>query len=166
MIQIAGGVVWNKSKGVVVVNQNHNSWSLPKGHVEEGEATLQAAIREIREESGIPEGALTLVGEVAHYTRKRMQLRAGDTDELRDITLYLFTTAWDTLLPEDPENPEALWIPPTVVPDLLTNPVDKSEFARIIASGIFNNNEEKSNECSDANWGRRALHGCAEPSVK
>ena len=140
MIQIAGGVVWNNKLGVVVVNQNHNSWSLPKGHVEDGEETLGAAIREIREESGIPESALTLVKEIAHYERKRTKLRDGDTDEYREITLYLFTTDWERLTPEDPENPEALWIPPPVVPDILTNVVDKKEFARIIDAGTFSNN--------------------------
>jgi 8-oxo-dGTP pyrophosphatase MutT (NUDIX family) len=137
MIQIAGGIVWNKHKGIVVVNQNHNSWSLPKGHVEQGEETLAGAIREIQEESGVPPSALTLIREITHYTRKRSKLRDGDTDELRDITLYLFTTEWEELTPLDPENPEALWIPPTVVPDLLTNPIDKKEFERIIATGIF-----------------------------
>jgi 8-oxo-dGTP diphosphatase len=139
MIQIAGGVVWNKKLGVVVVNQNHNSWSLPKGHVEKGEDILAGAIREIQEESGIPPSALTLVREIAHYTRRRSKLRPGDTDELRDITLYLFTTEHEILEPQDPENPEALWIPPHIVPDLLTNPVDKIEFERIIATGIFSN---------------------------
>lgn len=138
MIQIAGGVVWNKNKGIVVVNQNHNSWSLPKGHVEKGEESLPAAIREIREESGIPEYSLALVCEVAHYTRQRMKIREWDTDETRDITLYLFATDWDDLKPEDPMNPEALWIPPEAVPDLLSNVIDKKEFARIIATGVFN----------------------------
>lgn len=137
MIQIAGGVVWNKKRGIVVVNQNHNSWSLPKGHVERGESTLDAAIREIHEESGIPQHALSLVKEIAHYTRRRTKLRQGDTDEMREITLYLFTTKWEELVPEDPENPDALWAPPSAVPDLLTNEVDKKEFARIISTGIF-----------------------------
>lgn len=137
MIQIAGGVVWNKKYGIVVVNQNHNSWSLPKGHVEKGEETLAAAIREIQEESGIPATALNFVREVAHYSRRRTKLREGDTDELRDITLYLFTTEWEKLLPEDPENPEALWIPTQVVPDILTNAIDKKEFERIIGRDLF-----------------------------
>lgn len=121
-----------------MVNQNHNSWSLPKGHVEEGEKTLPAAMREIREESGIPETSLKLVGEIAHYTRQRIKVREWDTDEVRDITLYLFATEWDDLRPEDPMNPEALWIPPDAVPDLLTNVIDKKEFGRIIATGVFN----------------------------
>lgn len=137
MVDIAGGVVWNPKHGVVVVNQNHNSWSLPKGHVEPGERRLGTAIREIREESGIPEESLALVREIAFYRRKRMKMRPGDTDEMREITLYFFTTDWDELKPEDPMNPEALWVPPNAVPDLLTNAIDKKEFARIIASGIF-----------------------------
>jgi 8-oxo-dGTP diphosphatase len=137
MVKIAGGVVWNQKLGVVVVNQNHNSWSLPKGHIEKGEESLAAALREIREESGIPERSLTLVREVAHYTRKRMKLRDGDTDEMRDIVLYFFTTNHEQLTPEDPMNPEALWVPPSAVPDLLTNTIDKKEFARIIASDVF-----------------------------
>ena len=65
MVKIAGGIVWNPKLGVVVVNQNHNSWSLPKGHVERGEELLPAAMREIREETGIPERKLTARGKLA-----------------------------------------------------------------------------------------------------
>ena len=49
----AGGVVLNKKGEVLIVNQYGNSWSLPKGHIEEGEEILEAAKREIYEESGI-----------------------------------------------------------------------------------------------------------------
>ena len=35
----------------MVVNQNHDSWSLPKGHIDEGEDKLTAAKREIFEAS-------------------------------------------------------------------------------------------------------------------
>ena len=38
---------------VAIVNQNHDSWSLPKGHIDEGETPIDAAIREIYEETGI-----------------------------------------------------------------------------------------------------------------
>ena len=33
----AGGIIVNEFKEVVIVNQNHDSWSLPKGHVEKDE---------------------------------------------------------------------------------------------------------------------------------
>ena len=49
----AGGVVLNKNGEVLIVNQHGNSWSLPKGHIEEGEEILEAAKRETYEESGI-----------------------------------------------------------------------------------------------------------------
>ena len=38
---------------VLVVNQRGRSWSLPKGHIEKGESILEAARREIYEESGV-----------------------------------------------------------------------------------------------------------------
>ena len=52
-VECAGGIVINNKKEVVVVNQNHDSWSLPKGHVDKGEDKLTTAKREIFEESGI-----------------------------------------------------------------------------------------------------------------
>ena len=47
--QCAGGIILNDNNEVAVVNQNYDSWSLPKGHVDEGELILDAAIREIYE---------------------------------------------------------------------------------------------------------------------
>ncbi|MCK4247280.1 MAG: NUDIX hydrolase, partial [Methanomicrobia archaeon] len=38
----AGGVVINEDNQVLVVNQNGNSWSLPKGHIDYGEDKLDA----------------------------------------------------------------------------------------------------------------------------
>ena len=51
----AGGVVLNTKGEVLVVSQHGTSWSLPKGHLDEGESELAAARREIREESGVCE---------------------------------------------------------------------------------------------------------------
>ena len=44
-VDCAGGIIINSNKEAVIVNQNHDSWSLPKGHVDEGETILEAAIR-------------------------------------------------------------------------------------------------------------------------
>ena len=137
MIEIAGGIVINKKLGVAVVNQNHNSWSLPKGHVEPGEDLITAAKREIEEETGIPEDALTLIGKIAEYERTRIKRHESDSDELRHITLFLFTTTHEKLAPHDPENPEARWILPEKVTELLTHPIDKNEFMSIINKPLF-----------------------------
>lgn len=128
MVKIAGGIVWNPKLGIIVVNQNHNSWSLPKGHVEQGEKLLPAAMREIREETGIPEKKLTMVSELATYERDRIQRDKNDTPEMRKITLFLFKTDHEKLAPEDPMNPEARWVGINDVSALLTHPKDKEMF--------------------------------------
>ena len=52
-VECAGGIIINKNNEVVIVNQNHDSWSLPKGHIDPGESNLETAKREIYEETGI-----------------------------------------------------------------------------------------------------------------
>ena len=49
----AGGVVLNEKGEVLVVSQKGETWSLPKGHLDEWETARQAAEREICEESGV-----------------------------------------------------------------------------------------------------------------
>lgn len=131
MIQIAGGVVWNPSLGVVVVNQNNNSWSLPKGHVEPSETHHEAAIREIEEETGISKDELQFIEILGTYERTQTKLYPNSPDELRSITLFLFTTGKRTLTPRDPENPEAFFTPIDEVSSLLTHPEDKKFFESI-----------------------------------
>ncbi len=129
--QTAGGVVLNKEGLVLVVSQNGNSWSLPKGHIDEGENKLQAAIREIYEESGISE--LELVKNLGSYERYRIGLDGGeDISELKQIYIFLFSTNQNVLKPIDPANPEAIWVKKENVADLLTHKKDKEFFLRII----------------------------------
>ncbi len=127
----AGGVVLNKEGLVLVVSQNGNSWSLPKGHIDEGEDRLQAAVREIYEESGIR--GLKLIKEFRSYQRYRIGLDGGeDKSELKTIYMFLFKTEQENLKPIDPANPEAKWIEKEKVSDLLTHEKDKEFFLNVI----------------------------------
>ena len=127
----AGGVVINKEGKVLVVNQNGNSWSLPKGHIDEGEDELTAAKREIYEESGIK--SLKLIKEFKSYERYRIGLDGGeDKSELKTIYMFLFETNEEVLKPIDPGNPEAIWIPKKKVAKLLTHKKDKEFFLSIL----------------------------------
>lgn len=131
MTYTAGGIVLNKEGLVLVVNQNGNSWSLPKGHIDDGEDKLQAAIREIYEESGISE--LELIKELGSYERYRIGLDGrDDKSELKKIFMFLFKTKQDALKPIDPTNPEARWVKKEEVADLLTHKKDKEFFLKII----------------------------------
>ena len=123
----AGGVVLNSKGQVLVVNQNGDSWSLPKGHLDPGENELEAARREIHEESGIRQ--LELVKQLGTYERARIGLDGSDDkNEIKRITLFLFRTKEMRLDPQDPKNPEARWVDRAKVPELLTHAKDREFF--------------------------------------
>lgn len=127
-----GGIVLGPNKKVLLVNQNGNSWSLPKGHIDPGEDSLKAATREIKEESGI--SFVTMLKKLGTYERYRMgkNPKVEDKTELKEITIYLFTTPQENLAPTDPHNPEARWVEPDNVANLLTHPKDKEFFESVL----------------------------------
>ena len=129
----AGGVVLDPRGRVLVVNQSGNSWSLPKGHLEDGEDALAAARREILEESGIAD--LDLVRELGSYQRYRIALGGGDDrTELKTIRMFLFRTTQEALSPRDPGNPEARWVERLRVAGLLTHRKDREFFLGVADS--------------------------------
>ena len=88
------------SCGVVVVNDaqelllchvtGHDHWDLPKGGAMAGEAPLQAALRETREECGLdldPEMLVDL-GRLAYRARKDLHLFGARLPRLDTRTLY------------------------------------------------------------------------------
>jgi ADP-ribose pyrophosphatase YjhB (NUDIX family) len=125
--RIAGGVVINEFDEIIVVSQKGKikTWSLPKGHVEEGETELETAIREIYEESGAKN--LDFIKPLGTYERHSMD----DETELKIRTFFLFKTLKQKLNPIDKENPEAIWVHKNKVSELLTHPKDKEFFLKI-----------------------------------
>ena len=68
----AGGVVWRRDvKGEIEVllvhRPRYDDWSLPKGKLEEGEALISCAYREILEETGLSVKLGPYVGSVEYY---------------------------------------------------------------------------------------------------
>lgn len=132
--ETAGGIVMNGNM-VLVANQHGDSWSLPKGHIDRGETKLEAAIREIREETGIIQ--LDFVKELGSYARHKIGKggKGDDKSELKTIHMLLFTTKQKELMPLDPDNPEAKWVHRDKVAGLLTHPKDR-EFYLSVLKGI------------------------------
>jgi 8-oxo-dGTP pyrophosphatase MutT (NUDIX family) len=124
-------VVVNAEGRVLLVSQHGTSWSLPKGHIEEGETPLEAARREIREEAGVTR--LELIRPLGSYSRHRLGPDGGeDRSELKTIHLFHFKTDETRLAPQDSDNPEARWVEPERVAGLLTHAKDKEFFASIL----------------------------------
>ncbi len=127
----AGGVVLNKKGEVLVVNQRGVAWSLPKGHIDQGEDAITAAKREIYEESGVTD--LEFIMKLGKYQRYKISRdgKGEDKSELKEMEMFLFKTKETKLKPVDKDNPEARWVAKDEVPDLLTHPKDREFFLSV-----------------------------------
>ena len=74
----AGGVVYRLHSGHAVfllIRDSYQTWGFPKGHLESGERAEDAALREVREETGIDDLALRgQIETIDWYFRFRGQL--------------------------------------------------------------------------------------------
>ena len=123
----AGGVVLNEQGDMLLVEQHSNSWSFPKGGIEPGETELEAAKREIGEETGVRN--LTLLAELGSYERYSLGkdgVHEAPEYGLRRRTLFLFRTGDTDLVPQDGEVTQARWVSFDDAKTLLTHPKDKA----------------------------------------
>ncbi len=127
----AGGVVLNPKGEMALVLQGNGMWSLPKGGIMEGENRIDAARREIMEETGLTD--LAHVGTLGSYTRYSIDdTGAENKKSLKRITVVLFTTTETDLHPADPRIREARWVKPAEAVELLSVPKDKEFLASIL----------------------------------
>ncbi|GAA3473757.1 NUDIX hydrolase [Nonomuraea roseola] len=69
LIRAAGAVVWRGDEVALVHRPKYDDWTFPKGKVKPGEHVIAAALREVREETGLT----VLLGRAlpaVHYLRK------------------------------------------------------------------------------------------------
>lgn len=134
--EVAGGVVLNEKGEVLLVSQHNNSWSFPKGGIEPGETPLEAARREIREETGLTD--IVLERELGRYERRSIHISGkGEDPRLpsRVRVLFLFTTRQTELSPQDGREITALrFVAQGDVAALLTHAKDKEFFESVQGS--------------------------------
>jgi len=75
----AGGVVVHGGQTLVIVPRRRAAdgsrvLGLPKGHIDPGESPLQAAVREVREETGVMAELVRDLGEVRYWYRREGRL--------------------------------------------------------------------------------------------
>ncbi|WP_040587354.1 NUDIX hydrolase [Sciscionella marina] len=106
----AGGLVVDHAREQAVVigrldRKGRLLWSLPKGHIEEGESREQTAIREIEEETGVTARVLGPLGSIDYWF-------IADGRRIHK-TVHHFLLEWCSgeLSDEDVEVTEVAWVP-------------------------------------------------------
>ena len=129
----AGGLVidFSGTKGLLIgrfdqkdANRERLLWSLPKGHIEEGETPEEAAIREVAEETGITSEISRDLGVIDFW------FMAGGKRLHKTVHHYLFKEVSGTLTPQESEVDEARWFPLEEIVNLLAYPDEKKLIAR------------------------------------
>jgi 8-oxo-dGTP pyrophosphatase MutT (NUDIX family) len=110
-VQEAGGVVVRYEGEtpvfLLVRSSDGQNWVFPKGHIEVGETADAAALREVREETGVEATVRAALG--------GLQFPLGDT--LIEVIFYLLEFVGSS---KPQENREMLWSPYPEVRDLLS----------------------------------------------
>jgi len=91
----AGGIVFRRNQAgqieILLIQDAKNRWTIPKGHIEEGETAQQTARREIGEEAGLTDvDMLGWLGKI-HFRYRRV-----DRLVLMTTQIYLVRAKGDT----------------------------------------------------------------------
>ena len=103
-------------------------WSLPKGHIEEGETPEQAALREVAEETGIESEIEKNLGIIDFW------FMAGGKRIHKTVHHYLFRESGGLLAAQESEVDEVAWFPLEQIIDKLAYPDEKKLIARTNAT--------------------------------
>ena len=103
-------------------------WSLPKGHIEEGETPEQAALREVQEETGIESAIEKSLGIIDFW------FMAGGKRIHKTVHHYLFRESGGLLAAQESEVDEVGWFPLSQIIELLAYPDEKKLIARTNAT--------------------------------
>ena len=103
-------------------------WSLPKGHIEEGETPEQAALREVAEETGIQSEIEKSLGVIDFW------FMAGGKRIHKTVHHYLFRESGGLLAAQESEVDEVAWFPLNEIIDKLAYPDEKKLIARTNAA--------------------------------
>jgi 8-oxo-dGTP pyrophosphatase MutT (NUDIX family) len=127
----AGGVVVRGEDVMVIVPTRRAAdgsrvLGLPKGHLDPGETALEAAAREVREETGVTGEAVGELGEVRYWYRRRGRQIP------KSVSFFLFRYVSGDPADHDDEVEEARWMPLTEAGSALSYETEREMVARAL----------------------------------
>ncbi len=104
----SGGAVISARDGLLhvalIATRNKTRWGLPKGAVNDGETSEAAALREVKEETGIDAKIVKPLDTIEYY------FRAGDTLIHKRVDFYLMDYVAGELEPQLSEVDDVEWV--------------------------------------------------------
>ena len=101
VVDSAGGLVVNNGQVCLAWQPRRKNWAIPKGTIEAGETPVQAAIREVREETGIIAEPVKELGMIEREGLKGEDSKGRDLAVWKTIHMFLFRTDEEELKPTD-----------------------------------------------------------------
>jgi 8-oxo-dGTP diphosphatase len=135
LIRAAGGVLWRPAESgsddaielALIHRPRYDDWSLPKGKLADGETDLEAAIREVHEETGFT----VRVGEPLGTTRYRRFVNGVDRPKV--VRWWAMEAVSGEFSPT--REVDALrWVPLDAAGTILTSASDLTAFERFLAT--------------------------------
>jgi ADP-ribose pyrophosphatase YjhB (NUDIX family) len=131
-VNVAGGVILNGNDEVLLVyNRMTDSWTYPKGHVNENEDFLETAKREIVEEAGLRD--LKLVCEFPVYERATRQKK----NKVKVMHMFLFMSQNEEAQSNTNDITNIKWVPIDEVVDYFSYPEEVDFFNGIKDKLVF-----------------------------
>jgi 8-oxo-dGTP pyrophosphatase MutT (NUDIX family) len=108
--------VWRRARNgalevALIRPRGSKAWSLPKGHLEEGEGAREAAIREVREETGLEVGGADPLGQISYVFSWRDRKDGPLTRIFKRVEYFLMDCVGGDVARHDHEIDEAIWLP-------------------------------------------------------
>ena len=104
----AGGLVYKNLNGqvlwMVVQHSGYKGWIFPKGHIEKGETSEEAAIREVKEETGISAKIIEKIGETKYF-----YVREGEK-RFKEAVFFLMEFLGGDESTHDSETMDIVWL--------------------------------------------------------
>jgi 8-oxo-dGTP pyrophosphatase MutT (NUDIX family) len=116
----AGGVVFNAARHVVVIVPTRRAadgsrvLALPKGHPDGAESPAEAALREVREETGVEAEVIESLGQVRYWYQR------GGRRVAKAVEFFLLRYLSGDVADHDHEVEDACWIPADEAAERLT----------------------------------------------
>jgi 8-oxo-dGTP diphosphatase len=130
----AGGVIYRKHRDNIEIALIHvrHRWGLPKGHIEEGERSNEAAVREVREETGLEGQVRKRLGDI-RYSYRYKTTTGKPIRIYKRVYFYLLRYLKGDVRDHDHEVEEARWFPIQEALSLLKFPTERRMVQRALA---------------------------------